>query len=120
MSFVDTKGRTGPGSLLGPVERMKSAKSRVDSAVILGSRARRPLRTDVDSSIGRLYGCSEALVFSGLDGLGRVGCNSLLGGSSLCEDLPNLPVLLEDLPMDGLLDVFEGVTALKEVPEVAG
>ena len=121
VSFGDTNGSRGPGSLFGPVERMKSAKSRVDSVLILGSRARRPLRVEEDSSVGRLRDGSEVPVFTGLDALGRGGGTSLLGISSFCEDLPNLPVLLADLLIDELPNALEGGTCVfKEPPEIAG
>ena len=121
--FNDTNGSRGPGSLFGPVERMNSAKSRVDSVFILGSRARRPLFVEVDCSIGRLYDGSEVPVFSSLEAVGRETCASRLGGSSFCEDLPSLLVpLLADLLMSALFDTLEGGTCcvLKEPPEIAG
>ena len=57
--FVDTKGSTGFGSLVGPVERINSAMSRVDSVFILDSRARRPPRIEESGS--------EVSVFNGFD-----------------------------------------------------
>lgn len=93
--FRVTNGSVGVGSLSGPVERMKSAKSLVDSRLILGSLARRPLRwEDAELAVGLLGACG---LVSKL--LALIGGSFLSRSNAVVLALVFVPVAEDDLPM---------------------